>query len=1235
MPAPACPSCPTPRISRAPFHAFSLALLALAASAPAAAQDRTLLFGTADAGVSKAITEWGLDTAWPSYDNMLRGVAYMGQDQVDFVRVSFPVNAQLVNGELASAQLATLTNRVNLANLAGAGKPVTMTPDTEAGVDAWFKNGSEVIPSRWVQAMEATVRALEAQGKTLVSAAPFNEPDYGWGQGTVTNLYDILGLLQTSPEFPGVALAGPSTLSCDAADTWYNPIKNRVTEGTTHQLAGSFDNYVSFYENVLNSGDHAVNEELHNVCEAIVGAEYGLQTGIWWGTAELTRGTFVKTNQGVRLGYAEHRPNWTAAAVYRAPSGAVQAFVGASERQAVTTSYRFFNRDRKVFYDGHGPRHDYTVILPGGNGYSVNQPNAEKLVNITWGADVQPAINGRYILVNRASGKVMEVVGGSTADGADIRQNTYTGATHQQWDVVPLDSRTGGDYSYFTIKAAHSGKAADLLHWSHDDGGDIVQWTAGVNSNQHYFLQYIGGGWFTIRNRWSTKCLDVDNASSADGANIFQWTGPNGLNQQWRLIPAGAAVEFVAPAAPTGLAAVANPVSVRLSWNAVAASDLAGYTVLRSENTVTGYETIARDLAATSFVDESAIPGRTYYYRVLAADRSLNRSSPSPFASATPTGAPTLVARYAFEGDVRDASGNGNDAEPPAPARYGAGRVGAASLVLDGSGTRANLPPGVAGYENLTVAAWVFWNGGASWQRVFDFGNGTDQYLFLTPSAGGAGLRFAIKNGGAEQQLNAPALPVGQWTHVAVALGGATARLYVNGAEVASSSAFTIKPSDFSPALNYIGDSQFDADPGFDGLVDDFRVYNHALPAADVAALASPGPADQSAATTHLKFDETSGVTAADASGLGWHATLVNGATWQSGKIGNAVALDPASSQHLALPSHVVGGLADFTISAWVRPASLAAWMRVFDFGNDTTPTALAGAYMTLTLDNGGAPSFRITTAGYVNEQQINATAPLAVGAWSHVAVTLSGAVGRLYVNGALVGANNAMTLRPSSLGATTRNYLGRSQFAADPYFYGALDEFRIYPRALASDELTALAAGLPPAPGGLAATPGPLQIQLAWNAVANASAYTLRYATAVAGPYSTLSTGSTATAYTHAGLNFGQTYYYTVDATTLAGTGPATSPTSATPQSAIITDAEIQSVKITLAIGADQSSNATLAIPASVPGHAYQAQYTNDLLGAWTDIGATQAGTGAQLLLALPPMPPSPRAFYRVVIRR
>ena len=76
-------------------------------------------------------------------------------------------------------------------------------------------------------------------------------------------------------------------------------------------------------------------------------------------------------------------------------------------------------------------------------------------------------------------------------------------------------------------------------------------------------------------------------------------------------------------------------------------------------------------------------------------------------------------------------------------------------------------------------------------------------------------------------------MPVNQWVHVAVTLGKGTAKLYVDGAMKATTSSFTIKPSDLQPSVNYIGKSQF-SDPLFNGKVDEFRIYNRVLSDAEI-----------------------------------------------------------------------------------------------------------------------------------------------------------------------------------------------------------------------------------------------------------------------------------------------------------------------------------------------------------------------------------------------------------------
>lgn len=71
----------------------------------------------------------------------------------------------------------------------------------------------------------------------------------------------------------------------------------------------------------------------------------------------------------------------------------------------------------------------------------------------------------------------------------------------------------------------------------------------------------------------------------------------------------------------------------------------------------------------------------------------------------------------------------------------------------------------------------------------------------------------------------------------------------------------------------------------------------------------------------------------------------------------------------------------------------------------------------------------------------------------------------------------------------------------------------------------------LPPAkPTGLAATPGPLQASLTWNAVPDATGYVVKRATVAGGPYTRIATNAT-TSFTDTGLDANATYYYVVSA--------------------------------------------------------------------------------------------------------
>ncbi|WP_199615817.1 LamG-like jellyroll fold domain-containing protein [Paenibacillus alkalitolerans] len=183
---------------------------------------------------------------------------------------------------------------------------------------------------------------------------------------------------------------------------------------------------------------------------------------------------------------------------------------------------------------------------------------------------------------------------------------------------------------------------------------------------------------------------------------------------------------------------------------------------------------------------------------------------------------------YSFEGSANNAFGTTHGIVE-GQAAYTEGKFGQA-IDLNGTDSFVALPSShpLSSSDVITIAAWVNWKGGGNWQRIFDFGNNTSQYLFLTPNSGSNTLRFAIKNGGGEQMVQTAPLPVGEWVHVAVTLGNRTAKLYVNGELKAENTNVTLKPSDFNPSVNYIGKSMW-PDPLFKGMIDEFRLYNYVL----------------------------------------------------------------------------------------------------------------------------------------------------------------------------------------------------------------------------------------------------------------------------------------------------------------------------------------------------------------------------------------------------------------------
>lgn len=201
----------------------------------------------------------------------------------------------------------------------------------------------------------------------------------------------------------------------------------------------------------------------------------------------------------------------------------------------------------------------------------------------------------------------------------------------------------------------------------------------------------------------------------------------------------------------------------------------------------------------------------------------------------------------------------------------------------------------------------------------------------------------------------------------------------------------------------------------------------------------------------HWTMDETTGLTAADSSGLEQAGTLTNtsGTIWVPGRVNGALALDGVDDLVTIADSDALDLGNTFTLAAWIHPRSYANFGRIFNKGGT------AGSRYDLALA-GSALQLK-TSVDYTSPSGL-----ISLNAWQHIALTYDGTTLRVYVQG-VERANVATVI--SIAPSTAPLYIGNLAALTRP-LDGLIDDARIYDRALSLVEVETLAGIVPVVPG-------------------------------------------------------------------------------------------------------------------------------------------------------------------------
>lgn len=269
------------------------------------------------------------------------------------------------------------------------------------------------------------------------------------------------------------------------------------------------------------------------------------------------------------------------------------------------------------------------------------------------------------------------------------------------------------------------------------------------------------------------------------------------------------------------------------------------------------------------------------------------------------------------------------------------------------------VPAGVWFDREFTIEAWVYQRSYQFSSCLLDFGNGSaadNLVAFLSFEITGLPV-LAGYNGEFSTNIQRSSvwsrkkIPLHTWTHVAFTREtSGLGHIYLDGAQVADGTLYA--PRAVRRTNNFIGRSNWPYRAGPDAIIDDVRLWNVARSAEDIRReMECVLTGTESNLVAYWRFDEGAGDTAADASGHGHTARLVNRPEWvpASAPLGQSPVAHTLGCSGLTSRGLVAHGSVcpnGFPGTAWFE------WGPDARFGHTSAPVWFSNHTLGLTLSN-------------------------------------------------------------------------------------------------------------------------------------------------------------------------------------------------------------------------------------------------------------------------------------------